>query len=140
MKNIRKLAKVVILFLIVVGFILITCPLRFAIIKNNLMLIEIAKTQNSRQKGLQNRAELNDCQGMLFVFEKEKQLSFWMKDTKIPLSIAFLNNNKEIVDIQQMQSMSREVHYSSKPARYALEMNAGWFKKRKISLGDRIIF
>ena len=124
----------------VLGAIWFICPLRPAILKNKLILIEIANTPQLRQKGLQNREYLATYRGMLFVFETENKLRFWMKNTKIPLSIAFLNDNKEIVDIQQMEPQSLEGHVSARLAKYALEMNAGWFKHQGVGVGDRIIF
>jgi uncharacterized membrane protein (UPF0127 family) len=75
---------------------------------------------------------------MLFVYEREGMLSFWMKNTRLPLSIAFIDKNGRIVDIQDMQPFSLESHISAYPARYALEMNRGWFAKEGIKVGDLV--
>lgn len=83
---------------------------------------------------------------MLFVYDKQQVLSFWMKNTFIPLSIGFFDRNKKLVDIQDMEPMKSimqepQISYQSKfPAKYALEMNKGWFKKNQIKLGTRFKF
>lgn len=107
--------------------------------------IEIARTEQQRQIGLMFRKKALDADsGMLFVFEKEQVLSFWMKNTFIPLSIGFFDQNRILIDIQQMEPCRSEMqldfrHYKSlKPAKYALEMNQGWFKKNKIKTGVQL--
>ena len=85
-----------------------------------------------------HRKELPSDQGMLFVYFRETELSFWMKNTYIPLSIAFINADGVIVDIQQMEPEKTDSHKSKKPALYALEANKGWFNERDIKVGDRI--
>ena len=75
---------------------------------------------------------------MLFVYEKEERLSFWMKNTPLPLSIAFLDKSGMIVDIQDLVPFSLQTHVSAFPAQYALEVNQGWFKANGISIGDII--
>jgi len=76
--------------------------------------------------------------GMLFVFEQPGQQCFWMKNTLLPLSIAFLADDGTVVNIADMQPQSLDGHCSAKPVRYALEMNQGWFAKRGIGPGFRI--
>lgn len=117
------------------------------IIGDKKLIVEIAKSDDERAQGLMFRKFLPDNYGMLFIFEYEKELSFWMKNTYIPLSIGFLDKNKVVVDIQDMKPMSTGsnkqdlVSYrSKKPAQYALEVNQGWFKKNKIKIGDRAEF
>lgn len=100
--------------------------------------VELAISEAEQQKGLMFRRELPADQGMLFVFEREQRLSFWMKNTYLPLSIAFLNSALEIVDIQDMQPLDETPHISPKSARYALEMNQGWFSRHQISPGMRL--
>ena len=105
--------------------------------------VEVARTDTQRSRGLMYRRQLDENKGMLFVFDKEKALSFWMKNTFIPLSIAFVNSNCTIVDIQKMQPHSLLIkdlptYTSKRPAKYALEMNQGWFSKNKIKVGDRL--
>ena len=78
---------------------------------------------------------------MLFVFEKEKIQSFWMRNTYIPLSIAFIDKNAKIVQIEKMQPLNDTIHYASRvPVLYALEVNQGWFEKHQITIGDTIHF
>jgi uncharacterized protein len=101
--------------------------------------VEIADTDAERQRGLMGRTALAEDQGMLFVFGGEQELSFWMKNTLIPLSIAFMDSEGRIVDIQDMKPLDDDPpHYvSAEPARYALEVNQGFFEERGIKVGDR---
>ena len=85
-----------------------------------------------------HRKDLPSDQGMLFVYFRETELSFWMKNTYIPLSVAFINSDGVIVDIQHMEPETTTSHKSKKPALYALETNKGWFKKHGIKEGDRV--
>ncbi|MDQ3834921.1 MAG: DUF192 domain-containing protein [Actinomycetota bacterium] len=100
--------------------------------------VEIADTDAERQQGLMGRTALAEDAGMLFVFDQEQQLSFWMKDTSIPLSIAFINGEGRIVDIQDMQPFDETPHLSAEPARYALEVNQGFFEERGVMIGDKV--
>jgi uncharacterized membrane protein (UPF0127 family) len=100
--------------------------------------VEIAATDAERERGLMGRAALAEDAGMLFVFDQEQQLSFWMKDTLIPLSIAYIDGGGHIVDIQGMQPLDETPHPSAGPARYALEVNQGFFAARGIQVGDRV--
>jgi hypothetical protein len=99
---------------------------------------EVANTPQSRSQGLMHRKEMAPHRGMLFVFPDAAPHCFWMKNTLIPLSIAFLDDAGRIVSIAEMQSRSETNHCAAKPARYALEMNAGWFAERGIKAGDPI--
>lgn len=99
----------------------------------------MAESAEKRRTGLMFRKELPPDSGMLFVFEKEQILSFWMKNTFLPLSIAFIATNGMILEIQDMAPMDEEnLHRSPLPVRYALEMEQGWFRKNGIAPGDRI--
>lgn len=107
--------------------------------------VEIAQTEQQRSKGLMFRKKLDPNSGMLFVFEVEKPLSFWMKNTLIPLSIGFFNSEKILVHKTEMVPASAidlniPTYSSQVPARYALEMPAGWFEKNKIKLGSKLSF
>lgn len=102
--------------------------------------VEVAETEAARQRGLMYRDTLPEDHGMLFVYEAERNLSFWMRNTRIPLDIAFIDRAGRIVDIQQMEAMSEETHTSRAPAMYALEMRLGWFEERGIRVGDRVEF
>ncbi|MBA3426268.1 MAG: DUF192 domain-containing protein [Rubrobacter sp.] len=101
--------------------------------------VEIADTPAEQQRGLMGRTALGEDRGMLFVFHGEQTLSFWMKDTLIPLSIAYLDSEGRIVDIQDMKALDDDPpHYiSAEPAKYALEVNKGFFDERVVEVGDR---
>jgi uncharacterized membrane protein (UPF0127 family) len=98
--------------------------------------VEIARTDAERARGLMNRPSLPDGEGMLFVFEGEQILSFWMKNTLIPLSIAFIRTDGRIAEIRDMQALDITTVRSSRSARYALEVPQGWFTRAGISPGD----
>ena len=100
--------------------------------------VEIADTDAERQTGLSGRPTLAEDAGMLFVFDQEQPLSFWMKDTLIPLSIAYISADGRIVDIQDMQPLDETPHPSAEPAQYALEVNQGFFKERGVAVGDTV--
>jgi uncharacterized membrane protein (UPF0127 family) len=101
---------------------------------------EIADTEALRLTGLMRRSTLGTDDGMLFVFDREQVLNFWMKDTSLPLSIAYIGKDGVILDILDMKPFDISVTYpSSRPARYALEMNRGWFRKNDIREGCRLV-
>ncbi len=108
--------------------------------------VEIAKTPEQHQYGLMNRNSLATDHGMLFIFDTEQTLSFWMKNTYIDLAIAYIDKNKKIVDIQEMKATNQMMvgeppsYPSKKPAQYALEMSAGWFSKNKVTKGQKFRF
>ena len=103
--------------------------------------VEVAATESAREKGLMFRSSLPENSGMLFVFEKDKRLSFWMKNTYIPLDIAFINSKGVITDILQMRPLDTSVFYnSSTEVRYALEVNQWWFAKHGINPGSKTGF
>ena len=109
-------------------------------IKEKKIKTEVVRTESEKARGLMFRQNLGKEEGMLFVYEKEEHLSFWMKNTPLPLSIAFLDKTGLIVDIQNMIPFSLQTHISAFPAQYALEVNQGWFKENGISVGDAVIF
>jgi uncharacterized membrane protein (UPF0127 family) len=97
---------------------------------------EIADTPQARERGLMLRKSMPANHGMLFIFDDTKILSFWMKDTHIPLDIGFFDERKKLIEVHTMKPMSTDIIHSSKPAKYGLEMNAGWFKNNQIERGD----
>lgn len=97
---------------------------------------EVAATPRSREVGLMKRASLPEEQGMLFVFPNDGQYCMWMKDTLIPLSVAFMDRQGRILNIADMQPGSLRTHCAAGSIRYALEVNQGWFKRRAIQSGD----
>ena len=98
--------------------------------------VEIADTDAERQRGLMGRTSLGQDRGMLFVFDSEQTLSFWMKNTLIPLSVAYINSKGRIIDIQDMQPLDETSHPAAEPAQYALEVNQGYFAERGVEVGD----
>lgn len=108
-------------------------------VKNKKIKVELAKNPEERAKGLMERNFLAEDNGMLFIFEEAGIYPFWMKNTKIPLSIAFINEDKVIIEIMEMVPNQDVIHYApTQMFRYALEMNQGWFLKNGISVGDTI--
>lgn len=99
---------------------------------------EVAATEKQREIGLMHRQSMPAHAGMLFVFEQPQEYCFWMKNTLIPLSIAFLDDAGKIVNIADMQPRSEQTHCAQQPVRYALEMNQGWFKSKGIKPGASI--
>lgn len=98
---------------------------------------EIADDDPERTRGLMAREELAESEGMLFVFDDEESLNFIMDNTLLPLSIAYIDAEGRIVDIQDMEPLSDETYPSAEPARYALEVNQGFFEERGVEVGDR---
>ncbi len=111
-------------------------------INDQTLSVEVAKTTEEKEKGLMGRTSLKANQGMLFVYEKPTILTFWMKNTYIPLSIGFFNESKELIDIQDMPPPQNDlapliIYKSGGPAQYALEVPLGWFQKHKIQPGAK---
>ncbi len=103
---------------------------------------EVADSPDEHQQGLMFRETLDAGSGMLFVFEDELTRLFYMRNTHIPLDIAFLDQAQVIVDIQQMEPLTENLHTSARPAMYALEVPQGWFSGQEIQAGHtaRIVF
>ena len=99
---------------------------------------EVARTAREREIGLMFRTALGANDGMLFVFEQPAQQCFWMKNTLLPLSVAFIEDDGSIVNIESMKPQTLDSHCSAKPVRYVLEMNDGWFAKRGIQAGTKL--
>ena len=109
-------------------------------IKEKEIRVEVARTPEERVVGLMARKHLGKEEGMFFIFEEEGYHSFWMKNTLIPLSIAFIDKKGQIVKITDMKPLTLTSHPPPKPILYALEMNKGWFSKNKIKTGDIVRF
>jgi len=99
---------------------------------------EVAVTPLERQRGLSFRQSLGDDSGMLFVYREQRPLVFTMRETSIPLAIAFMDANFVILEIHQMKPFAKEHYPSQNPAQYALEVNAGWFQSHDIKVGMRV--
>ena len=99
---------------------------------------EVAADQQNRMQGLMNRRSMAANQGMLFVFTHPDRHCMWMRNTLLPLSVAFLDEQGRILNIEDMKPQTENNHCASAPARYALEMNQGWFASKGIKVGQRI--
>ena len=97
--------------------------------------VELARSIREQSKGYMGRENIPEGTGMLFIFKRDEKLSFWMKDTPAPLSIAFINSNGEFREIRNMTPLSRQSVDSSEAVRYALEVPQGWFEKNNIGKG-----
>ena len=99
---------------------------------------EVASDNETRMRGLMFRERLGPNQGMLFVFQAKAQQCFWMRNTLIPLTIAFIEDDGSVVNLADMKPRSEDSHCSARPVRYALEMEQGWFARRGLSAGARL--
>lgn len=99
---------------------------------------QLATTPDQRMTGLMHRREMPQHEGMLFVFEFPAQQCFWMKDTLLPLAVAFVADDGTIVNIDEMKPQTLDSHCSAKPVRYVLEMNKGWFARKGIKAGAKL--
>jgi uncharacterized protein len=102
------------------------------------LTVEVAGTDRARMQGLMHRRILPDDRGMLFVFTEAGLHGMWMMNTYIPLSVAFLDERGVIINIADMEPHTRDTHSAARPAKYALEVNRGWFRKRGIKAGARV--
>ena len=99
---------------------------------------QVAQTPDQRQIGLMHRADMPQHEGMLFIFEQPSPQCFWMKNTLLPLTAAFVADDGTIVNLADMKPHSTDSHCSAKPVRFVLEMNQGWFAKRTIKAGYKL--
>ena len=99
---------------------------------------QVALTPDQRQTGLMYRAEMPQHEGMLFVFEQASPQCFWMKNTLLPLTAAFVADDGTIVNLADMKPQTTDSHCSARPVRFVLEMNQGWFSKRSIKAGYKL--
>ena len=99
---------------------------------------EVAADQQNRMQGLMNRRHMAANQGMLFVFTQADRHCMWMRNTLLPLSVAFLDERGQILNIEDMKPQTENNHCAASPARFALEMNQGWFASKGIKAGQRI--
>lgn len=99
---------------------------------------EVAATEAQRELGLMKRKTMAPNAGMVFLFERPAQVCMWMKNTLLPLSVAFMDDAGKIINIEDMQPETTNSHCTAAPATYALEMNQGWFKQKNIKPGSVI--
>jgi len=107
-------------------------------INNHKIIVEVADNEKLRALGLMFRDSIKSNQGMLFIYQTLNHHCMWMKNTLIPLSVAFIDKNYKIINIKPMKPLDQTPHCSISPAKYALEMNYGWFKKNKILPGQKV--
>ena len=117
-------------------------PARFPVISltagMHVIRAEVAATEAERQQGLMHREKLGPNEGMVFLFGAPATVCMWMKNTYVPLSVAFIDEHGKIVNIEDMQPQTTDSHCAKKPIRYALEMNQGWFRQKNIKPGSTI--
>lgn len=99
---------------------------------------QVASTPDQRATGLMFRQEMPQGEGMLFVFEEATPQCFWMKNTLLPLTAAFITDDGTIVNLANMKPQTTDSHCSAKPVRYVLEMNLGWFEKKGLKAGSKL--
>ena len=104
----------------------------------HLLNVEVARSPQEHGIGLMFRKSMPTNDGMLFIFDRPGQQCFWMKNTLLPLSIAFISDDGSIANIDEMKPQTLDSHCSTKEVRYVLEMNSGWFAKRGIKAGTKI--
>jgi uncharacterized membrane protein (UPF0127 family) len=104
----------------------------------HLIQAEVAIRDEERAQGLMFREQMGQNEGMVFRFNSPNQVCMWMKNTLLPLSVAFIDDAGSIINIEDMKAQTLDAHCASKPARYALEMNQGWFKKKSIKAGSSV--
>ncbi|MEX0584171.1 MAG: DUF192 domain-containing protein [Natronospirillum sp.] len=102
------------------------------------LTVEIVSTEAQRARGLMERESMAEYAGMLFVYPDHDHRCFWMQNTLIPLTLAFLSDDGLILQLVDMEPLSTQVHCSRAPVRYALELNQGWFDRNDVALGDQL--
>ena len=102
------------------------------------MQVQVAATPDQRAIGLMHRTEMPQAEGMLFAFEQASQQCFWMKNTLLPLTAAFIADDGTIINLADMKPQTLDAHCSDQPVRWVLEMNQGWFAKRGIKAGFKL--
>jgi uncharacterized membrane protein (UPF0127 family) len=101
--------------------------------------IEVARTDEQKREGLMNRKSLGQREGMIFVYETDQHLAFWMKNTTIPLTLVFLSKEGQITQIEQLKPLSLKSVVSERAVRYGLELPAGVLEELGVEVGDRVI-
>ena len=103
-----------------------------------LVQAEVAIREEERAQGLMYREKMGPNEGMVFRFPESRMVCMWMKNTPLPLSVAFIDEADTIINIEDMQPQTQDAHCTKKPARYALEMNQGWFKQKNLKPGTKV--
>jgi uncharacterized membrane protein (UPF0127 family) len=105
----------------------------------HVLRVQVAQTPDQQATGLMFRKTMGTNEGMLFIFDEPRQQCFWMKNTLLPLSVAFIADDGGVVNIDDMKPQTLDSHCSTKPVRFVLEMNVGWFDKRGIKAGSKFL-
>jgi uncharacterized membrane protein (UPF0127 family) len=105
----------------------------------HVLQVQVAQTPDQQAAGLMFRKTMGTNEGMLFIFDEPRQQCFWMKNTLLPLSVAFIADDGGVVNIDDMKPQTLDSHCSTKPVRFVLEMNVGWFDKRGIKAGSKFL-
>jgi uncharacterized protein len=118
-------------------------PLAKIQLANKVLVVEVAETQNTRATGLMFRKSMPSDHGMLFIFQQSEILTFWMRNTRIPLSIGFFDEKMKLINVLDMQpasdmDLNPPKYSSSRAAKYALEVNIGWYKRNNIKIGEQL--
>jgi uncharacterized membrane protein (UPF0127 family) len=100
--------------------------------------IEVARTDEQKRQGLMDRRSLGDREGMIFVYETDQHLAFWMKNTTIPLTLAFLSKDGQILQVEQLKPLSLKSVMSERAVRYGLELSAGVLDELGVGVGDHV--
>jgi uncharacterized protein len=114
---------------------LLTFPLE---IRGHTLRVEVASTESERRLGLMHRRSMREDHGMVFTYDKPGPQAMWMRNTLIPLSVAFVGADGRILNIEDMQPLTEDAHASKGNAAWSIEANLGWFRKRGIRPGDRV--
>jgi hypothetical protein len=104
----------------------------------NVIRAEVASTPQQREQGLMFREKLGQNEGMVFVFDQPQQVCMWMKNTLIPLSVAFIDEDGKIVNVEEMKPQTLDSHCAKKKVPFALEMPPGWFKQKNLKPGTKV--
>ena len=108
-------------------------------IKDKTISVELARSPQEQERGLMFRKRLGENEGMIFMYDSPRMMNFWMKNTRIPLSVAFIDAHGRITQIDDMKPYDYITHHLSQfPSQYALEVNRGWFGRNGIKVGDTI--
>jgi len=113
-------------------------PIERVHLGGQVLTVEVAATPAARMRGLMFRESLPEHHGMLFIWEREQPVAMWMKNTPLPLSVAFIKSDGHIQNLADLQPLSLTAHPSDGPVRYALEVNQDWFAQHDVQPGDRI--
>ena len=115
-----------------------TLPKMSITVGGRALAVEVAMRPAERATGMMFRKKIGPDEGMLFVFPYDARTPFYMRNTYVPLSIAFITSGGVIMNIEEMQPLKEDLHYPVVECRYALEMPAGWFERNKVKVGDRV--